>query len=117
MSEVILSTLSGDTSVVDGVNRTMMIAAETTCAAAIMFPFRNTVKDNVIDRALFGTTATMCADVAVDGELLVAYHEAVEVGPDDVTECPRCQPQRQLTVVRLALIDHFYKSVKIFLCL
>ena len=34
MPEEILSALARDTSVVDGMNRTMMVAAETACAAA-----------------------------------------------------------------------------------
>ena len=91
VSEVILSALAGDWSVVDGMDWTMMIAAETTCAAAIIFPFGRFAKYDVTDRAYLRTFAAMGADVGIDGEFLVGYHEAVEVGPDDVTERPRRQ--------------------------
>ena len=89
VSEVILSAFAGDLSVVDGVDGTMMITAETTCAAAVVFPLGCFAKYDVTDRTHLGTFATMDADVGIDGEFLVGYHEAVEVSPNDVAEGPR----------------------------
>ena len=117
MSKVILPTLTGYASVVDCVDGTVMIAAETTSTAAIIFPFWYFVEDNVIYRTLFGTATTVYADITIYSEFLVSNHEAVEVGSYDMTERPGCQAQRQLTVAHLPLCDHLDESVKILSCL
>ena len=82
-----------------------MIAAETTRTAAIIFPYRCVVKCNVADGAHLSTLAAVDADVGIDGELLVGYHKAVEVGTDDVAERPGRQSERQLRVARLPFGD------------
>ena len=88
MSEVVLSAFAGDWSVVDGVDGTMMIAAETTCTAAIVFPFGRFAECYVADRTHLRTFPAVDADVGIDGKFLVGYHEAVEIGSDDVAEGP-----------------------------
>ena len=88
VSEVILSAFAGDLAVVDGVDGTMVIAAETTCAAVIIFPFGCFVKLYVADRAYLRTFATVDADIGIDGKFLVGDHEAVEICSDDVAEGP-----------------------------
>ena len=88
VSEVILSTFAGDLAVVDGVDGTMVIAAETTCAAVIIFPFGCFVKLYVADGTHLRTFATVDADVGIDGKFLVGDHEAVEICSDDVAEGP-----------------------------
>ena len=69
-----------------------MIAAETTRTAAIIFPYRCVVKRDVAHGTHLSTLAAVDADVGIDGELLVGYHKAVEVGADDVAERPGGQP-------------------------
>ena len=91
MTEIVLAALTGYPSVVDSVDRTMMIAAETTGATAVMLPLRYFLEHDITDRTLLGATSTVDADIAIDGELLVRNHKAVKVGTDDVTECPRSQ--------------------------
>ena len=88
VSEVILSAFAGDLAVVDGVDGTMVIAAETTCAAVIIFPFGRFAKYDVTDRAYLRTFATVDADVGIDGKFLVGDHEAVEICSDDVAKGP-----------------------------
>ena len=88
VSEVILSALASDLAVVDGVDGTMVITAETTCAAVIIFPFGCFVKLYVADRAYLRTFATVDADIGIDGKFLVGDHEAVEICSDDVAEGP-----------------------------
>ena len=88
VSEIILSALTGNPSVVDGVDGTMVITAETTCAAVIIFPFGCFVKLYVADRAYLRTFATVDADIGIDGKFLVGDHEAVEICSDDVAEGP-----------------------------
>ena len=83
-----MSAPARNTPIVDGVDRTMMIAAETTRTAAIIFPYRCVVEGDVADWAHLGTLAAVDADVGIDGELPVSNHEAVEVGADDVGERP-----------------------------
>ena len=71
-----------------------MIAAETTSAAAIIFPFRGgsltafiamlASHHNVARRAHFGALAAMDAHVLIDCELPVGNHVAVEVAADNV---------------------------------
>ena len=91
MAEIVLAALTGYPSVVDSVDRTMMIATETTGATAVMLPLRYFLEHDITDRTLLGATSTVDADVTIDGELLIRNHEAVEIGTDDVTECPRSQ--------------------------
>lgn len=83
-----------------------MIAAETTRAAAIIFPFRRVVEDDVTHRAHLRAQAAMQAHVGIDREFPVGYHVAVEVGTDDVAERPRRQSQRQSAVPRLSFLYH-----------
>ena len=90
MVKIILSAPTRYAAIVDGMDGTMMIAAETTRTAAIIFPCRYTVKDNIAHRTFFGATSTMNTHVAVDGKLLVADHETVEVGTYDVAHGPGC---------------------------
>lgn len=82
MTEVILSALASDLSVIDGMDRTMMVAAEATCATAVMPPLWNVFKPDVNYRTLLGATATVNTHIAVNGELLVSYHKTVEIGTD-----------------------------------
>ena len=112
--EVILSAPPRDAPIVDGVNGTVMIAAETTRAAAIIFPSRRAVELNVAHRTHLGTAATVGADVAVDSELLVCNHEAVEVSTNDVTERPGRQPQRQLTIARFSVQDNLLECLQLY---
>ena len=92
VSEVILSAFAGDLAVVDGVDGTMVIAAETTCAAVIIFPFGCFVKLYVADGTHLQTFATVDADVGIDGKFLVGDHEAVEICSDDVAKGPWSEP-------------------------
>ena len=89
MSEVILSALASDWAVVDGVDGAMMIAAEATCATAIVFPFRRFAKLYVADGTHLCTFAAMDADIGIDGEFPVGNHEAVKISSYDVAEGPR----------------------------
>ena len=89
VSEVILSALASDWAVVDGVDGAMMIAAETTCATAIVFPFRRFAKLYVADGTHLCTFAAMDADIGIDGEFPVGNHEAVKISSYDVAEGPR----------------------------
>ena len=82
-----------------------MIAAETTRTAAIIFPCRHLVEHDVSRGTHLGAAAAVGADVVVDSEFLVANHETVEVGSDDVAHGPGRQPQRKLTVAHLPLPD------------
>ena len=91
MSEIVLPTFARNRSVIDGVNGAMMIAAETTGAATIMFPLGKAVEGNIADRAFLGTPSTMDAHIAVHSKLLVRYHKAVEVSTYDVAESPGSQ--------------------------
>ena len=88
MSEIVLSTLARNLSVIDGVNGTMMIAAETTGATTIVFPMGKAVEGNIADRAFLGTTSTMDAHIAVHSKLPVRNHKAVEVSTNDMAEGP-----------------------------
>ena len=114
MIVIILSPLSGDATVVDGVDRTMMIAAETTRTAAIIFPSGGAVEHDVADGTHLGTQSAVQAHVGVDGELLVGNHVAVEVSPNDVTERPRRQSQGQTAVACLPFLDHLNKYIQVF---
>ena len=57
MSEVILSALASDISVIDGMDRTMMVATEAACATAVMLPVWNVFKPDVTYRTLLGATS------------------------------------------------------------
>ena len=98
-----MAALAGDVPVIDGVDRTVMIAAETTCAAAIIFPLWHIGKLNVADRAFLRTATAVDTHVGIDGELPVGYHVAVEVGAYDVAERPRRQTEGQLSVANLQI--------------
>ena len=91
MPEEILSALARNLSVVDGMYGAVMITAETTGAALVMLPVGNSVKLDVAHGALLGATSAVYAYIAIDSELLVCYHEAVEVSTDDMAERPGCQ--------------------------
>ena len=113
MSKEILSTLACDTSVIDGMNGTMMVAAETACAAAVMLPLRSLIENDVAYWAFFRTTPAVDTYIAVNGELLVRDHKTVEVGADDMAERPGCQSQLQLAVVSLLVDDYLDKSIQV----
>ena len=88
MPKIILSAPTCDFPIVDGMDRTVMITAETACATAFMLPVRNILILDVAYRALLGATTTVNTYVAVNGELLVTNHETVKVGTDDMAEYP-----------------------------
>ena len=111
MVKVILSSFPCNLPVVDGMDRTVMIATETTGATAVMLPLRYFLEHDITDRTLLGATSTVDADVTIDGKLLVRNHETVEVGTDDVTERPGSQAQCQLTKARLPTDNNLYKSI------
>lgn len=90
-----------------------MIAAETTCAAAIIFPLWRVVERDVAYRANLGAATAVYAHIGIDGELPVGYHEAVEVGTNDVAHRPGSHSHRQLTVARLAVDDDLQVVVKV----
>ena len=117
MSEEILSALACDLSIIDGMNRTVMVAAETACATAVVFPVWNVFKPDVAYRTLFGATTAVNTDIAVNGELLVSNHKTVEVSTDDMAECPGRQSQFQLAVGSLSVDDYLDKSVQVLPCL
>ena len=96
MTEVILSAAAGNLAVVDGMDRTVMIAAETTGTAAVVFPCRLAVfHDDVADGTSFFAAPAVGAGVGIDRELPVGNHVAVEVGTDDVAEGPRGEAELQ----------------------
>ena len=80
-----------------------MIAAETTCTAAIIFPLGHLVEFDIVRRTCLGTQAAMQADVCIDRELTVGNHEAVEVGTYHVAERPRCQTFCQPAIAALPI--------------
>ena len=112
MTEIVLSATAGDLAVVDGVDRTMMIAAETTGTAAIIFPCgQSLLQNDVADGTCFLATPAVGADIGIEHEFPVGNHEAVEVGTDDVTEGPRGESELQLTIARLPLFNDCQKEV------
>ena len=117
MSKVVLSAATGDLSVVDGVNGTVVVAAETAGTAAVVLPGGCTVERDVAHGTFFGASSAVGANVAVDSKLPVGYHETVEVGADHVGECPGHQSQLELTVASLPSFHHFHKPLQVFLCL
>ena len=90
-----------------------MVASETTCTTAVMFPLRELVEHDVANRAFCRTTPTVDTHIGVNGELLVSNHETVEVSTDNMAEHPRHRPQRQLTVTRLFVNDHLDESIQV----
>lgn len=88
MPEVVLSALARNLSVVDGMYGAVVITAEATGAVPVMPPVGNGVKLDVAHGALLGATAAVDADIAIDSELLVCYHETVEISTDDMAERP-----------------------------
>ena len=88
MSEIVLPAFARNLSVIDGVNGAVMIAAETTGTASVMFPLGKAVKRDIADRTILGTTSTVDANIAVHSKFLVRYHKAVEVSTNDVAESP-----------------------------
>ena len=86
-----------------------MIAAETTCTAAIIFPLGHLVEFDIVRRTCLGTQAAMQADVCIDRELTVGNHEAVEVGSNHVTECPRRQTLCQPAIAALSFLYYINK--------
>ena len=113
MSEIILSALACNLPVIDGMNWTMVVAAQTACATAVMLPKWNVFKLDVAYRALLGAAATVDTYITIDGELLVRNHKTVEVGTDDMTESPGCQSQLQLAVVFLPVDNYLDKSIQV----
>lgn len=57
----------------------------------------------------------MQADIGIDRELLVGYHEAVEVGTDNVAERPGCQSEGQLAVADLAVLHYLDEFLQLHL--
>ena len=92
MPEIVLSTLACNTSIIDGMDRTVVIAAETTGAVTATLPEGNVGKHDIAYRTFLGATPTMDACIHIDGELPVRNHEAVEVGANDMAESPGCHP-------------------------
>ena len=90
-----------------------MIAAETTRTAAIIFPLGHLVEFDIVRRTCLGTQAAMQADVSIDRELIVGNHEAVEVGTDDVAECPRSQSRMGMRLARNPIDNHFRILLKL----
>ena len=87
-AEIVLSALACDGAIIDGVDGAMVVTAETAGAGAIVFPSGCVVELDVGNGALRGAPPAMDAHVAVDGELLVGNHAAVEVSANDVAERP-----------------------------
>ena len=114
MSEIVLSALTGDASVVNGVDGTVVVAAETAGAATVALPFRGAVVDDVANGAVLGTTAAVDADIVVDGKLLISNHESVEISTYDVAERPGRQAQCQLAVARLSVNYYLDEGVEVF---
>ena len=84
MSEIVLTAPFCDFSVVDSVYRTVVIAAETASAAAVVLPCGDAVEYDITYGALFCTSSAVGTFVGIDGELLVGNHITVEIGADDV---------------------------------
>ena len=80
---MILSTFAGDATIVDGVDRTMMVTGKTTSALAVMEPYGGRTLD-IIDRTDLRTLATLDTDIGIDHKLLVSNHPLVEIATDDI---------------------------------
>ena len=92
MPEIVLSAFARNAFIIDGMDGTVVIAPETTGAVTAVLPEGNVGKHNIAYRTFLGATPTVNTCIHIDGELPVRNHEAVEVGANDMAECPGCQP-------------------------
>ena len=107
MTEIILTAAAGDVAEVDGVLRTMVVAGQAAGAATVVVPNRETVGQRDVARgAHLLAPATMDASLAVDGELLVGHHAAVEITADDMTHHPRCRTFPDMNLALFPIDNH-----------
>ena len=83
INKMILATFAGDTTIVDGVDRTVVVTGKTTSALAVMEPYGGRTLD-IIDRTDLRTLATLDTDIGIDHKLLVSNHPLVEIAADDI---------------------------------
>jgi hypothetical protein len=81
--KVILSSGTGDFTIVDGVDGTMVIAGQTTGAAALMEPGRRRACD-IVHRTDLGALSTTDAHIIIHHELAVCNHVFVEIATNDI---------------------------------
>lgn len=91
--EVILSTLTSDVPVVDGMDRTMMITGQTGHACAVVLPYRNPIRipgshADVTDRTAFCAQSAMDALSGFNCEFLVIDQKSLEKSSDDMGKDP-----------------------------
>ena len=80
---MVLPASAGDGTVVDGVDRTVMVAGQTTGTLAVMEPLGRGTLD-VVYRTDFCALATMDTDIRIDHKLLVGNHPLVEITANDI---------------------------------
>ena len=80
---MILPAFAGDTAVVDGVYRTIVVTGKTAGTLAVMKPSGRRTLD-IVDRTDLRTLATLDAGVGINHELLVSNHPFVEIATDHI---------------------------------
>ena len=113
VAEIILSSFARDLPVVDGVDGAVVVAAEAAGAASVMLPAGRFLEGNLAHGTFLGAASAVDADIGVDGEFLVGNHIPVEIGTDDMAECPGRQTPLQAAVARLAVDDNLDEFVKV----
>ena len=80
---MVLPAFAGDTTVIDGMDGTIVVTGEAAGTLAVMEPLGRGSLD-IIDRADLRTLATLDADIGIDHELLVRNHPFVEITANDI---------------------------------
>ena len=88
INKVILSAFAGNGTIVDGVDRTMVVTGKTAGTLTIVEPLGRGALD-IIDRTDFGTLAAFDADISIDREFPIGYHPFVKVATYDIGVKPR----------------------------
>ena len=89
MTEIILSTATGNLAEVDGMLRAVVVTRQAAGAATIVVPGGESVGQRDVARGThLLALAAMDAGFRVDGELLVGHHLTVEIAADNMAHYP-----------------------------